>query len=88
MGREKSRYSPPAFSWGIYLHTLCSHFPLGSLVVSLIPRNGSSFWVLVTPLFCIVLAALGVQEHGFLFCYLGLSHYRIWFLHSAMMLYN
>lgn len=78
---EKPRYfspslfpgaSPPKFQ----PHPLCFQLLLGSLVLSLAPRDGSSFWVLTTSLSCSVLAASEVLM-ALLFVTFGVCHHRM-----------
>lgn len=64
--------------------TFCFQLSLDSQVVRLAPRDSSSFWVLITPLSCTVLAALGVLTASFFISFWVVSPGHVWILLSAV----
>lgn len=89
---EKPRYfspslfpgaSPPKFQ----PHPLCFQLLLGSLVLSLAPRDGSSFWVVTNNITFLQCSCSLRGVDGFALCHFwGVSPSHVWFLHSAITL--
>lgn len=64
--------------------SFCFRLSLDNQVVRLAPRDSSSFWVLITPLSCTVLAALGVLTASFFVSFWVVSPGHVWILLSAV----